>query len=176
MAAPGFTNHDNPIGVLLLCEVALGDMYERTSAEYRADLSCQRAGCQSTWGIGRTHPDPKATITTDDGVIIPTGKGCPNTKVANSSLLYSAFHTPATVHHSGRLTCVFVFVCVCVCVCVCVWVCGWVYGCVGVGMWVCGYVGVRSLVTDEYIVYDTAQIRMKYVLMVKFNHKFRRGW
>ena len=60
----------------------------------------------------------------------------------------------------------------CVCVCVCVGVCVGV----GVWVWVCGYVGVRSLVTDEYIVYDTAQIRMKYVLMVKFNHKFRRGW
>ena len=46
-----------------------GELYR-----YRADLSCKKANCQSTWGIGRTSPDPAGTVTLDDGVVVPMGK------------------------------------------------------------------------------------------------------
>eukprot|EP00043_Microstomoeca_roanoka_P016452 m.168165 g.168165 ORF g.168165 m.168165 type:complete len:169 (+) comp16464_c0_seq11:63-569(+) len=106
-----FTSRGNDTGVLLLCEVALGDMYERLQSEYTAADSCKAAGKNSTWGIGKTTPDPKETATLEDGVTVPLGKGVENPKAAGGSLLY-----------------------------------------------------------DEFIVYDTAQIKMRYVIKMKFKY------
>jgi hypothetical protein len=80
-----FTSNANPTGLLLLCEVALGDMYERTSAEYVTKLP---DGKHSTKGVGRTAPDPKDSLVTDDGVEIPIGKGI-DVGMNKSSLLYN---------------------------------------------------------------------------------------
>ncbi|KAK7474692.1 hypothetical protein BaRGS_00034057 [Batillaria attramentaria] len=103
------TSKADPIGVLLLCEVALGNMHELTSASYVTQLP---KGKHSTKGIGMTTPDPKGFYTTPDGVLIPMG---PSTKadIAYSSLLY-----------------------------------------------------------NEYIVYDVAQVNIKYLLKTKFNFKW----
>lgn len=43
-----FTSSANPTGLLLLCDVALGDMYEKTGSEYIEKLP---AGKHSTKGI-----------------------------------------------------------------------------------------------------------------------------
>lgn len=80
-----FTSTANPTGLLLLCEVALGDMYERTGAEYVTKLP---DGKHSTKGVGRTAPDPKESIVTDNGIEIPLGKGI-DSGAARSSLLYN---------------------------------------------------------------------------------------
>jgi hypothetical protein len=40
--------------MLLLCEVALGQPYARTRAEYEAASGCSKAGKHSTFGLGKT--------------------------------------------------------------------------------------------------------------------------
>ncbi|PVD25807.1 hypothetical protein C0Q70_13469 [Pomacea canaliculata] len=103
------TSKTNPIGLLLLCEVALGNMHELTTANFVTKLP---KGKHSTKGVGMTKPDPALSYTTDDGVIIPLGPGIKG-DIAHSSLLY-----------------------------------------------------------NEYIVYDVAQVNIKYMLKTKFNYKW----
>ena len=100
-------------GVMLLCDVALGKQYVRTSAEYNADASCRKAKADSTWGQGKTAPDPAGyrPLPSEPQLTVPMGKGRASA-VDKSSLLY-----------------------------------------------------------DEFIVYDTAQVQQKYVLQVDFRFK-----
>lgn len=104
-----FASPSSPVGVLLLCEVALGDMVELLQANYHADNL--PAGKLSTKGVGVTAPDPSEFCTLPDGVVVPLGT--PKKQSATrGSLLY-----------------------------------------------------------NEFIVYNVEQIRMRYVLQVKFNFK-----
>ncbi|CAF0966371.1 unnamed protein product [Rotaria sordida] len=65
---------DAPEGLMLLCEVALGKMYEcYKGTSLSADTLPK--GTQSTKGCGQTTPDPKNHYYTDDGVLIPMGRG-----------------------------------------------------------------------------------------------------
>ena len=48
------TNRTNNTGLLLLCDVALGNMYEARKAEYIEKLP---TGFHSTKGLGKTAPD-----------------------------------------------------------------------------------------------------------------------
>ena len=41
---------------------------------YRADLSCKKAECHSTWGKGKNYPNPAGNTTMDDGVVVPAAK------------------------------------------------------------------------------------------------------
>ncbi|XP_015868544.3 poly [ADP-ribose] polymerase 2 isoform X1 [Ziziphus jujuba] len=59
-------------GVLLLCEVALGDMAELLTAKYDADKLPE--GKLSTKGVGETAPDPSEARTMEGGVLVPLGK------------------------------------------------------------------------------------------------------
>ncbi|XP_045512835.1 poly [ADP-ribose] polymerase isoform X2 [Pieris brassicae] len=102
------TNTDNPVGLMLLSEVALGDMKKCKQAEYITKLP---AGAHSVWGMGQTEPDPSQNKILDDGVIVPLGKSVQ--KKEKTSLLY-----------------------------------------------------------NEFIVYDVAQVNAKYLLQVKFNYKY----
>ena len=61
-----------PQGLLLLCEVALGEMNELTQADHAADKL--PAGKHSTKGLGRTFPNPDEFETLADGVVVPMGK------------------------------------------------------------------------------------------------------
>lgn len=103
------TSKANSTGLILLCEVALGNMYERNGAEYVEKLPANK---HSTKGLGRTCPDPKETVKLEDGVEVPLGKGV-SSSVKNTSLLY-----------------------------------------------------------NEYIVYDVAQINVKYLLKLDFKYKY----
>ncbi|CAF0900722.1 unnamed protein product [Adineta steineri] len=104
-----FTTRESPEGLLLLCEVALGKMYECYKAtSLSADKLPQDK--QATKGCGQTIPDPKEHIYTDDGILIPMGHGI-NANIPQSSLLY-----------------------------------------------------------NEYIVYNTDQIKIKYLLRVEFDY------
>ncbi|XP_008244417.1 PREDICTED: poly [ADP-ribose] polymerase 2-like [Prunus mume] len=96
-------------GVLLLCEVALGDMAELLTAKYDADKLPE--GKLSTKGVGGTEPDLSQARLLDDGVVVPLGKPKENSG-PKGALLY-----------------------------------------------------------NEYIVYNVAQIRMRYVVQVNFNYK-----
>lgn len=101
------TSQSDPVGLILLGEVALGNMHELKKASHITKLP---KGKHSVKGVGRTAPDPSATVTLD-GVQVPLGKGC-NTNIDDTSLLY-----------------------------------------------------------NEYIVYDVAQVNLKYLLKIKFNYQ-----
>ncbi|KAI3900945.1 hypothetical protein MKW92_018461 [Papaver armeniacum] len=58
--------------VLLLCEVALGEMAELLHGDYNADQL--PPGKLSTKAVGSTVPDPSESETLDDGVVVPLGK------------------------------------------------------------------------------------------------------
>ncbi|KFK30828.1 hypothetical protein AALP_AA6G031100 [Arabis alpina] len=95
-------------GVLLLCEVALGDMNELFYSDYNADNL--PPGKLSTKGVGETAPNPSEAKTLEDGVIVPLGKPVDHQRT-KGMLLY-----------------------------------------------------------NEYIVYNTEQIKMRYVIQVKFKY------
>ncbi|KAF3784061.1 Poly ADP-ribose polymerase 2 [Nymphaea thermarum] len=59
-------------GVLLLCEVALGDMAELSTINPNADQL--PPGKLSTKAVGRTAPNPSEFRQLDDGVTVPHGK------------------------------------------------------------------------------------------------------
>ncbi|XP_017778505.1 PREDICTED: poly [ADP-ribose] polymerase [Nicrophorus vespilloides] len=98
----------NPTGLLLLCDVALGNMYERSKADYIQKLPTGKHSCK---GVGSTYPDEKEKIKLGD-VDVPLGKAVNDTKL-KSDLLY-----------------------------------------------------------NEYIVYDIAQVNVKYLLQLNFKYKF----
>lgn len=104
------THSQNPTGLLLLCEVALGNIYERYQADYIEKLP---KGKHSTMGRGQTHPDPKDVHKTEDGVEVPYGMGVPAKLSKNSALLY-----------------------------------------------------------NEYIVYDVAQVKVRYMIRMNFKYKY----
>ncbi|XP_048363626.1 poly [ADP-ribose] polymerase 1 [Sphaerodactylus townsendi] len=101
------TSQNDSVGLILLGEVALGNMYEMKNASHITKVP---KGKHSVKGLGKTAPDPSATISLD-GVDVPLGKGIPS-GVSNTCLLY-----------------------------------------------------------NEYIVYDVAQVNLKYLLKLKFNYK-----
>ncbi|XP_022328673.2 poly [ADP-ribose] polymerase 1-like isoform X1 [Crassostrea virginica] len=103
------TSKGDPTGLMLLCEVALGNMYERPHADYIDKLPKGKHSCK---GVGMTCPDPSGAHTTSDGVIIPMGKSI-NSPTGRTSLLY-----------------------------------------------------------NEFIVYDVAQVNMKYLLRMNFKYKW----
>ncbi|OAY61835.1 poly [ADP-ribose] polymerase 2-A [Manihot esculenta] len=79
-------------GVLLLCEVALGDMAELLNANYDADKLPH--GKLSTKGVGATAPDLSGAKILDDGVIVPLGKpeeqeGPKGTLLYNEYIVYN---------------------------------------------------------------------------------------
>ncbi|KAL7291310.1 hypothetical protein TKK_0014913 [Trichogramma kaykai] len=82
------TNSQKPTGLLLLCDVALGNMYERYHADYIEKLP---SGKHSTWGRGQTQPDPEKSVKLKSGVEVPCGPGMPADLAEKSSLLYNEF-------------------------------------------------------------------------------------
>ncbi|XP_037073152.1 poly [ADP-ribose] polymerase 1-like [Pollicipes pollicipes] len=82
-----FASRDNPRGLLLLCEVALGNMYEKKSSEYVTKLP---TGKHSTKGLGKTCPNPKESHFTEGKVEIPLGKPS-KSKITDTSLLYNEY-------------------------------------------------------------------------------------
>ncbi|XP_036339224.1 poly [ADP-ribose] polymerase [Rhagoletis pomonella] len=81
------TTSQDPTGLMLLSEVALGDMMEYTSANYITKLPSNK---HSVLGRGRTMPNPKESYKRKDGVEIPLGKPITDAKL-NSTLLYNEY-------------------------------------------------------------------------------------
>lgn len=96
----------NTSGLMLLCEVALGNMFELTRAQNIVKLP---DGKHSVKGLGQMYPNPCESRYMPDGVEIPLG--IPISDLTNSTLLY-----------------------------------------------------------NEYIVYDVAQVNVKYALKVNFTY------
>lgn len=90
-----FTSKQNNTGLMLLSEVALGDMHELYGADYITKLPKNK---HSTFGIGKTQPNPDGWETRD-GVQIPCGLPVKNDNL-KSSLLYNEFivYDPAQVN------------------------------------------------------------------------------
>ncbi|KAM1539365.1 hypothetical protein FF1_004080 [Malus domestica] len=103
-----YTDKKNPVGLMLLSEVALGEVYELKKAAY---MDKPPKGKHSTKGLGKKIPQESEYVKWKDDVIVPCGKPVPS-NVKAPELMY-----------------------------------------------------------NEYIVYDTAQVKMQYLLKVRFHHK-----
>lgn len=83
-----YSSHAATAGVLLLCEVALGDMAELLTANYNADKLPE--GKLSTKGVGATAPDFSEAQMLEDGVAVPLGK--PTEQLSSKgALLYNEY-------------------------------------------------------------------------------------
>lgn len=76
----------------MLCDVALGNMYERTHADYIEKLP---KGMHSCKGVGKTEPDP-AEMGEIGGSKVPFGKGVKTERFVSdknlrSDLLYNEY-------------------------------------------------------------------------------------
>lgn len=107
-----FASKQKNVGLMLLCDVSLGNVNDKLDADYHADKL--PAGKHSVKGCGSVGPDPKTYKTLPDGLVVPVGKGS-DTGVKNPK----------------------------------------------------GF----TLNYNEFIVYDTRQIRMRYLVKVQFNFK-----
>lgn len=103
------TSRNNNTGLMLLCEVALGDTWDLNAAKFVTELPIDK---NSVKGVGQTYPNPQGMFTRSDGVIIPSGTPVTDQGI-NSTLLY-----------------------------------------------------------NEYIVYDAAQVKCQYLFRMKFNYKY----
>ncbi|KAF9361508.1 Poly [ADP-ribose] polymerase 2 [Mortierella sp. NVP85] len=108
-----FTNYQHNTGLMLLCEVALGDMHELLHSDYNAKANSQKANKQSTKGCGRSYPDEAQDVIIENNLRVQAGK----LKTDNTS---------------------------------------------------------GSLQYNEYIVYDVSQVKMRYLLKMKFDYQSRR--
>ena len=101
-----FTSRSQPYGLLLLCEVSLGQTNQLVNANYNAGQLPE--GKNSVMGMGRIEPAGYKEL---DGGLLPVGPA-KLTKINNPTLNF-----------------------------------------------------------NEFIVYDTKQIKMKYLAKIKFNYK-----
>jgi len=83
-----YPHGDGSSGLLLLCEVALGEMHELTAA--KETLLKAPKGKNSVKGLGQTAPDPTDTYILPTGTEIPYGKGV-KTNAKKTSLLYNEY-------------------------------------------------------------------------------------
>ena len=65
--------------MLLLCDVALGRPHELIASQYEAAERSKKRGKDSTWGVGKTCPDPAGARSLDGGAVsVPMGAAAPN--------------------------------------------------------------------------------------------------
>ncbi|KAL6208713.1 hypothetical protein ACLB2K_019659 [Fragaria x ananassa] len=103
-----YTDKKNPVGLMLLSEVALGEIHELKKATY---MDKPPKGKHSTKGLGKKKPEESDHVKWRDDVTVPCGK-------------------PVDSH-----------------------------------------IRASELMYNEYIVYDTAQVKMQFLLKVKFHPK-----
>lgn len=103
-----YTDKKNPVGLLLLSEVALGEVFELKKASY---MEKPPEGKHSTKGLGMKKPRESEYVKWRDQVVVPCGQPIAS-NVRASELMY-----------------------------------------------------------NEYIVYNTAQVKMQFLVKVRFQHK-----
>lgn len=81
------TTRQNNTGLMLLCEVALGDTMECHQANYVEKLPKDK---QSVKGVGKYYPNPEEEYIRPDGVKVPLGKPVEDATI-KSSLLYNEY-------------------------------------------------------------------------------------
>ncbi|KHJ84134.1 Poly(ADP-ribose) polymerase catalytic domain protein [Oesophagostomum dentatum] len=78
---------DDADGLLLLCDVALGKVKPELNAK---DYTLKKLrGYNSVQGLGKSEPDPKETIKSEEGYAIPLGKPVDANQDKDCSLLYN---------------------------------------------------------------------------------------
>ncbi|KAI1320701.1 Poly [ADP-ribose] polymerase 2 [Mortierella claussenii] len=112
-----FTDYHNDTGLMLLCEVALGDMFEIEQSDYNAKANSERAGKHSTKGLGQSYPSEQHDVFIEDNLRVQAGPL--STAVTRNNAIF-------------------------------------------------------RLQYNEYIVYNTSQIKMRYLLRMKFGYGHRR--
>ncbi|CAI8614299.1 unnamed protein product [Vicia faba] len=103
-----YTDKKNPVGLMLLSEVALGNVYELKKAKY---MDKPPAGKHSTKGLGKKMPQESDYVKWRGDVVVPCGKPV-SSNVKATELMY-----------------------------------------------------------NEYIVYNTSQVKLQFLLKVRFHHK-----
>ena len=94
------TTRSKNTGLLLLCDVALGNMEDRYAADYIEKLPTGKHSCR---GVGKTAPDPAET-TQLDGIEVPYGKGVKQ-YVEKTDLLYNEY----IVYDVAQIQCKYLF-------------------------------------------------------------------
>lgn len=123
----------------------------------------QISTCPILLGLGRTAPDPNASVTLD-GVQVPLGKGV-NTNIDDTSLLYNEYPLNKTL---------FIWIS---CIVTSISESQSLYrsslfsppSC-ALSITLIAFVFLNHL-SSRYIVYDVAQINLKYLLKVRFNYQ-----
>lgn len=82
-----YTTQKSPVGLMLLSEVALGEMYQLKSAKYIEKLP---PGKSSTKGLGRNMPYEPEYETWGNQVTVPCGRPVPS-GVSDTGLLYNEY-------------------------------------------------------------------------------------
>ncbi|KAH9729447.1 poly (ADP-ribose) polymerase 1 [Citrus sinensis] len=82
-----FTDKKNPVGLMLLSEVGLGEVYELKKAKY---MDKPPDGKHSTKGLGKTVPQESDFVKWRDDVTVPCGKPVPS-NVRASELMYNEY-------------------------------------------------------------------------------------
>lgn len=95
------TSRNNNTGLMLLCEVALGDTWDLNKAKFVTELPIDK---NSVKGVGQTYPNPQEMFTRSDGVVIPTGTPVTDPKI-DSSLLYNEY----IVYDAAQVKCSYLF-------------------------------------------------------------------
>lgn len=113
-----FTGPSNNTGLMLLCEVALGDMHELEQSDYNAKINSEKAGKHSTKGCGQSYPKPSGDVIIEDNLRVQAGE----------------LETEPPKNNGF------------------------------------GY----RLQYNEFIVYNTSQIKMRYLIKMKFDYGSRR--
>ncbi|KAB1208820.1 Poly [ADP-ribose] polymerase 1 [Morella rubra] len=82
-----YTDKKNPVGLMLLSEVALGQVYELKKAKY---IEKPPGGKHSTKGLGKNVPEESEYVKWRDDIVVPCGKPVPS-NVKASELLYNEY-------------------------------------------------------------------------------------
>lgn len=142
----------NPDGLLLLCEVALGNQHKVSSATY---VDAPPIPHHSVMGVGKTQPAPSGTA--------PFHSNDPNSPVAHSGAPVAVSEDSEGANGNLLYVVKFEFVVHVTCMCI--------YIAIASTYVVDFYSSSRVCVCryNEYIVYDTAQVRIRYAVKCKFN-------
>ncbi|KAL6978644.1 Poly [ADP-ribose] polymerase 1, variant 2 [Sarracenia purpurea var. burkii] len=91
-----YTDKKNPVGLMVLSEVALGEAYELKKAKYIEKLP---KGKHSTKGLGKKIPQESEYVKWKDQVVVPCGKPV-TSNIKASELMYNEY----IVYDTAQLT------------------------------------------------------------------------
>ncbi|KHJ80022.1 Poly(ADP-ribose) polymerase catalytic domain protein [Oesophagostomum dentatum] len=80
---------DGADGLLLLCDVALGKV--KSELDAKGYTLKKLKGFDSVQGLGKSEPDPKETMKSEEGYVIPLGKPVDANQDKDCSLLYNEY-------------------------------------------------------------------------------------